>query len=382
MSQWLDRVKFGDGHDGSPSALSGVINTYSASTGTVSESILTTTLSAADGDVIFIHQTQGTGAGQWELNQVSHDNGGNLSLYYPLAYTYGTGAQAVKVPQYTGGTIAGNLSCTAWDGTKGGVLFLMANSKVTLTGTINVNGADALRVDYGSRGTRPAGGGFRGGHVDIENDDGRGTGQQGETYSGDGVNVRNTPNNGGGCGADYDDGGAENWAGAGAGYATSGGNSSNGGYHQAYGGTSYGLANLTVIHLGSAGGGNCGGSSGYKNTGANGAGIVIIYAPDFDCSAGYIYHKGGGGCPTGQDKAGGSGSGGSFLGKFITANLGDNRIIGTGGPAQTGDQVTGGYGSDGRNHVDYGISITGTTLPALDSTNNANIKLAIYGGMI
>jgi len=98
MSQWLDYVKFGSGKNGSP-AVSGVINTYATCTGTATQLSLTTALSASAGNVILIHQSQGTGAGQWEINYVLADAGATLTLAYPLAYTYGTGAQ---LPQPTG----------------------------------------------------------------------------------------------------------------------------------------------------------------------------------------------------------------------------------------------------------------------------------------
>ena len=71
MSQFIG---FGNGHDGSP-AVSGTKNTYASCTGTATQSSLTTALSASDGDVILIHQTYRTGAGQWELNQVKADAG-------------------------------------------------------------------------------------------------------------------------------------------------------------------------------------------------------------------------------------------------------------------------------------------------------------------
>ena len=56
MAQWLDRVKFGSGKNGSP-AVSGVINTYATCTGTATQSSLTTVLSAVADDVILIHQS-------------------------------------------------------------------------------------------------------------------------------------------------------------------------------------------------------------------------------------------------------------------------------------------------------------------------------------
>ena len=112
MAQIISFSKFGSGKNGSP-AVSGTINTYASCTGTATQTSLTTTLAASGGDIILIHQSQGTEVGQWELNYVLADVGATLTLGLPLAYTYGTGAQAVLVPQYTGGTLSGAVTGTA-----------------------------------------------------------------------------------------------------------------------------------------------------------------------------------------------------------------------------------------------------------------------------
>lgn len=383
MSQLLPYNKFGNGKNGDPSAASGVINTYATMTATAGSQTVTTNLSVDVGDVILLIQCQGTGAGNWELVTVKTTGSGQFTSGENLVYSFTTGAQAVKVPQYLGGTISNNLACNAWGGSTGGIVVLMSKGSLSLTGNIVVDGADAYDNNYANRTRRPSGGGFRGGKVDIENDDGGGTGQQGESYNRDGLYIKSTANDGGGSGADFNDPGAENWAGGGGAYGTNGGASSNAGEHQADGGTSYGTIDLTSIFFGSAGGGNTGNTAGGKNTGGNGAGIVMIFAKHFDCSAGYILCRGGLGKQSGStNKPGGSGAGGSVLIVCQTAVLGTNRILATGGAAQTADSVTGGAGGDGRIRVNYLISVSGTTNPTLSSAQDTNLKSTIYGGIL
>ena len=56
-------IGYGDGHDGSPNAISGTVNTYASCTGTATQTVLTTALSAVNNDIIFISQTSGTNEG-------------------------------------------------------------------------------------------------------------------------------------------------------------------------------------------------------------------------------------------------------------------------------------------------------------------------------
>jgi hypothetical protein len=127
MSQWLDYVKFGNGHDGSP-AVSGTINSYAAVTGTAGSTTVTTALSVAVGDLVLLQQSQhASNAGKWELVYVVATGSGSFTAAEALDNTYATAAQAVLVPQYTGGTLSGAVTGTAWNGSVGGIIALMAN---------------------------------------------------------------------------------------------------------------------------------------------------------------------------------------------------------------------------------------------------------------
>lgn len=365
MTHWLDRVKFGNGHDGSP-AVSGTINSYAACTGTATQTSLTTALAANAGDVILIHQSQGTGAGQWEINYVLADAGATLTLAYPLAYSYGTGAQAVLVPQYTGGTLSGAVTATAWGGSYGGIIALMSNGALTISGSLSVNGV-------GHRGGAP-------GVNTYPN-----YAYQGESYIGVGVQSINANGTAGG-------GGKRDRGLDGAGGGGGGGNGTVGikgvdvqGTGGLGGGTA-GLANLTIMVFGGGGGGNGIGARGTKVflTGGKGGGIILIIAKTLSIS-GSVISQGANGGNAGLDQAGsGAGGGGSILIKCQSATLGTNIVTANGGIGGTGSGLSGsgGNGGVGRIHIDYYSSYTGTTTPTIDASQDTNLKPTVYTGMI
>lgn len=354
MAQWLDRIKYGSGKNGSP-AVSGTINTYAACTGTATQTSLTTALAASAGDCILIHQSQGTGAGQWELNYVLADAGATLTLAYPLAYTYGTGAQAVLVPQYTGGTLSGAVTGTAWNGTVGGIIALMSNGDLNLSGSVSAYGI-----------------GFRGGNGNS----GQNQATSGEGYLGAGSATTNANGVSGG-GSVGDD-----CFGAAGGYGTAGGT---GAYKQngTSGGTN-GIADLTTLFFGGAGGGAADFSGTAGGRGGDSGGIVLIFAKNITIT-GTINVNGKSGNVSGDTSltAGGGAAGGSCLIKCQTANLGSNKITSTGGVAVNAfDGRMSAAGGVGRIHIDYADSYTGTTTPTIDAAQVTTLKSQIYGSMI
>src|SRR5262249_51480503 len=88
------------------------------------------------------HQSQGQGAGTWELNSVVGLAGTTATVSSPLRYAYGAGAQAVVVPQYAGVTLPATATLTAppWNGTTGGILALASSGPVTVGGAITMTG--------------------------------------------------------------------------------------------------------------------------------------------------------------------------------------------------------------------------------------------------
>jgi hypothetical protein len=364
MAQWLDRIKFGNGHDGSP-AVSGTINSYATCTGTVTQTSLTTTLSASAGDVILIHQSQGTGAGQWEINYVLADAGATLTLAYPLAYTYGTGAQVVLVPQYTGGTLSGAVTGTSWNGSVGGIIALMSNGDLTVSGTLSVN----------YLGFRGASGVGVGSGID---------GKQGEGYGSSTYNATSyNYNYNGGGGGDYQINQAGGGGGGGNGTAGSTApNSTNA--IEGIGGIAAGNADLTSIVFGGGGGSACTGNdgNGQSGPGGTGGGAIFIFGKNITVSgsitsngsngSGQIYASGGSG----------GGAGGSIIIKCQGATIGTNKILASAGAGGTTGQGYGGDGAVGRIHVDYSDTVSGTTTPTLDSTQDTTLKVQPFGGMI
>lgn len=342
MAQWLN---WGKGTSGSPNSISGTINTYATCTGTAGQTSLTTALSASAGDQILIHQTQGTGAGNWEICEVVSDAGATLNLKTALVNSYGTGAQAVLIPQYTGGDISGAVTGTAWNGSVGGIIALISNGDLTISGSV----------------TAP--GGFRGG---VGSTTSGATGTQGEGYTGTGTTngAENTSGGGGG----YTPGTGAPGMGGGGGHTTNGGRSAYNanGSVSGYGGTSCGTAALTTIFLGGGGGGPVMPDTLYS--GKNGSGIVFIFAKNFILS-GTISCNG----ISATADFGGSGAGGSCLIKCQTATLGTNRITASGG---TNFQGFTNQGSVGRIRCDYFTSVSGTTTPTLSSAQDTTLNVA------
>lgn len=224
----------------------------------------------AAGQLVFLHQTQGAGAGAWEMAQVLSIRGAQLTLTRPLTNTYSSlganRAQAVVMPQYTTVTIAGGtLTAPAWDGATGGILAFVAAGAVSVLG--GCRGRDQ-RVGNGARG-----------HARVSSLDR--AGEQGEGAAGFGVQSTADNSNGGGGGGGT---GCDCcWAGAGGGggHAAVGGGGSNGGVvcqPGGAGGAAVGSAAQTTMFFGGAGANGGADEDGYGSPGANGGGIVYVAA--------------------------------------------------------------------------------------------------------
>jgi hypothetical protein len=362
MAQFLT---WGNAHDGSP-AVTGTINTYATCTGTSGQSSLTTALSAGLGDMILIHQTYGTGAGQWELNHVLADAGATLTLGLPLAYTYGTGAQAVLVPQYTGGTLSGTVTATAWNGSVGGITALVCSGDLTISGTVGASSA-----------------GSRGGTGDTA---GNTFSYCGDSYAKNMAKQQEANGTGGGGGYNGGGGGGEG-AGGGGGHSTAG----NDGYglanRRGLAGSTIGVGELTSAFFGGGGGAGGGGTAGAGKAGGAGGGFVLVVSRGVTISGTVTANGANGtnGTKVGIDylESGGGGAGGSVLVKSQIAVLGTSKITVNAGAGGTGvDNHNGGAGGVGRIRCDYYNSVSGSTNPTLSSAQDTNLKSPIYGGML
>jgi len=335
-------INFGGGGDGNVT-LSGTDSPIdSACNGTAGATSLSATNgSFAAGQMIFIHQTQGTGNTQWEVNYIVSYSAGTITTLNNLDYTYASGAQVLVVKQYS--SISGSLTAKSWNGSVGGIIALACTGQALLDGTFNLAG----------KGFRGAGGGS------TQQQTGRqGEGTAGATYT------RTTSANGNGGGGGLGGGGDASMpasGGAGGGNGATGSNSTgvNGGT-PATGGSAVGSADLTTMSLGGAGG-----EGGTRNNTSTdnavegfGGGMFILFARIITVTGSVSLN--GGNATRGDSPYGeGGGAGGSALLKGQRITLGTNQITALGGAQEGG----GGDGAVGRTRIEA-CSRTGSTNPA------------------
>lgn len=407
------------GKDGAfvATAANTVVNAYTTLTGAAAAGATTITVASAAGitagDVLLVYQAQGAtistvnsnaygavtalgNAGRYEFVSVAAVSGTTITLgtvcdATPLRFSYSSGAQVVRVPQYSSLTVNAGASIVpnAWNGSTGGVVAAIVDGTATINGNIN---ADAR--------------GFRGGILEnnttaagtdvtdyVANADTAGA-EKGESIAGstatyDGLGGRynrGAPANGGGGGNSHNAGGggganggsALGWNGQGVpdtsvagwvtawnidGTLTSTTNSPGGGR----GGYTYAASNqnaLTVApgtaswggnqrrergglggrplannpstvgdtRLFFGGGGGAGdGNNGAPSSGANGGGLVILLA-NAVAGGGSLQANGGSAGPTTpghNDAPGGGGGGGSVV--LVAPSAGALTISATGG---------------------------------------------------
>jgi hypothetical protein len=366
ISRVISGSPWGDGADGS-ATISTDPNTRATITGTATQNTGTAGSTAfANGDLVILHQTQGTGAGQWEVNRVS-SGGGTTSLTFQVAhqYTYGTGAQIIKVPRYTTATVSAH-SVTAWGGTTGGVEVICAKSNITVSGALS---AASL--------------GFRGG---VGNATNNANAQQGESPTGIGANSTSANGFGGGGGNNGEDGGKFE-GGGGGGFITAGtaGTSNDSAPFNPGGsaGGSGGSTDLTTIFFGGAGGaaGNKGASG---NTGANSGGIIILISKSITVSGSAASNGGNGLNAAGYSGGSGAGAGGSCLLVCDSASIGTNLVTAIGGTGGTGANGTGtgGNGGSGSIAIHHKGTVTGTTNPTFTDVTDATLVEAVGGAFL
>jgi len=343
---------FGNGSDGAYTVSINTTDTPidSACTGTAAASTLSATnASFAVGQLIMIHQTQGTGAGKWERRTVNGYTAGTITLDAVLSNSYTTGAQVLVFKQYTNVTINSGITLTAkaWNGTVGGILGFVASGTITGTGTISGTGK-----------------GFRGGTAGATTN-----ALQGEGTPGLGANELTAANgNGGGAGSDYQSGSG---GGGGNGVAgVNGGGSSSWGY----GGSVVGTTDLTTMLMGGGGGGaRVGGGHAPDPGNAGGAGGAIIFISGTTITITGSIISGGVVGATSWETGGGGGAGGSILIKAQTATLGSALITAPGAAGGVGNTNSGGAGGAGRINLDYYTSYTGTTTPTINVINDQGL---------
>jgi hypothetical protein len=241
------------------------------------------------GQEVLIHQTQGTGAGNYEFGKIASIGSGTLTLQTNLTNTYTQGgnsrAQVIWVPQYTNVTVqsGGTLSAPAWDGSVGGILVFRA------TGNLSINGS----IDMGGRG-------FRGGSGAPDDSAWTGEGSGSPSLQ----NTSNPPGNGGGTAHVSCAGGGNGTPGQSGGEGTVG--------------DADGNPTLTLMVMGGGGGGGAVNPTSYgAGRGGSGGGIIVFSVKALTLN-GYIYNRGASGesvPPSGRSGCGGAG--GSIYGNRI-----------------------------------------------------------------
>jgi len=362
---------FGNGADGDYNSSTIPTMTYRSCSGSASSTTLTLTSAGfSNGDLILIHQTRGTGAGQWEINYIVSGGGTtSLTLLQPLQYTYtdsgASQAQAVKIPQYTNVTVPSGATWTlpAWNGDTGGILVLAARGTLTVSGTITGSGK-----------------GFVGGDQDIQNYGGNNLSRTGESNLGDKIHQQAGYGIAGGAGYATSSNGADYGGGGGGGYGTAGSNAGSGGGPGGGGGTA-GSADLTSLFFG--GGGGAGASYIVQGQmGGSGGGVVIFFAKSLSIT-GAISVNGNNGTVSvqgGTSNGGGGGAGGSVLIVSSIATLSSSVITATGGSGV--GSPSGGNGGVGRIALHYSSTYSGSTNPTLYANQDTTLVESVGGSFL
>ena len=357
---------FGDGSGGDatissdPNTRATITASASGNTATLGSAIL------SNGDVFMAHQTQGSGAGTWEINKVV-SGGGTTSVVCMKNFvnTFGTGAQAIKIPMYSTATISSYIP-TPWNGSVGGIDVICGSVAITGSGTITLTG----KGFDGGNGASPDGA----------------TAYQGESTTGAGGQA--TTQNGMGGGGSKKMAGDYCSGGGGGGHAAAGtigvdGTGGNGASLQGAAGGSGGSADLVTLVFGGAGGG-CAAGSGSGAAGGNSGGIMILVGKAVTLSDATINILGAAGATGGASSGGaGGGAGGAGLIMCQTATLGTNKFVatqGAAGAAGGANHGAGGAGSVGRIAVHHSGTVTGTTTPTFTDVSDPTLK-EITSGM-
>ncbi len=326
----------------------------------------------AAGDEVLVINLRGTATafanvGRWETGLVASVSGTTVRLVAPLTGTFGAtsngdlAGQVIvlqRVPQYTRVIVrnGGRLTTGAFDGTRGGVLWLKASERVT------VEAGGAIDTDArGFRGGAAGGGdgtGGRGGECyALAGGNGGATTQVGQPGAGNGDGAA-TPGpagrcagGGGGDGTGNSDDGAGGGGGGGHG---GGGGGGGGGSGCGADGSAGGLGGTTGIAAGGGGASTCnpgdssrGGNGGNAGAAGGTATSNSTPAPPYLAGAagtGATSGQGGGGT-TGTYYGGGGGGGGGLVGDSAFGVI----VLGSGGAGGGGSAFAtpGGAGGAG-----------------------------------
>lgn len=323
------------------------------------------------GDEVLILGVTGPSAGTYETAVVLQSGSESITLKSPLVNDYsGTGGAVsiTRVPHFTTVTVAsgGVLTTGSWDGTKGGVLVFRAD-------TVTVQPGGKIVAD---------GIGYRGFPTNLYQCGKQFAGKAGESYPGWTQPAQTVANGSGGGGGGHVCGQNDKAGGGGGGHATVGGTGATYGCQPGgQGGGVVGLADLSKMYFGGAGGQGAadedGGAPGY---GGKGGGMVYVLAETIT-NQGAISANGGtggngcngcGGCGGGGCgmSGGGGGAGGSIYLSATTLNTtgGTMAVGGAAGGGSNGCGTGGASGGLGRIRLDAQSLVGAESISAYKST--------------
>lgn len=353
----MQYLHFGSGADG-PATLSGTdAPTDSSCSGTSgTTSLSATNPSFADGKVILIHQTRGTGAGSWELNIIESYSAGTITTEFDLVNTYtdsgASQAQVIQLPEYASVTVTGTFTAKAWDGDVGGIIAFLCSGDVDVSGTVTATGK-GFRGGTGGANAGEAGEGTAGAATTQTAANGSGGGGGGKGP--DAGHIEGGHGGGGGNGDTASSGSGKNTATPGTGGSASG---------SADGST------LTFGGGGGAGGGSFSGAD-HGTNGARGGGMIFIWAGGTITVTGTM--EANGDSATGNANSAGCGAGGgggSIYLESVQGIYGTNKVTATPGTGGTSTGAFNGAGAPGANGriVLRACNITGTTNPGANES--------------
>ena len=402
-------------HPRKSTAISGIINQYAAVLdiqGT-KDLLVQDNVGFNPGDKILLIQMQGAdinesstssygtitdyqGAGLYEFGRIDTIVNNHIQLKAHLLNSYSTegNVQIVRVPEYEDVSINGQLTCSEWNGTTGGILVFSASGVVKLNAPIDVSNK-----------------GFRGGIVGDQrglvpryvNDyvgplDAELYGMKGEGIAGYGIEDmvagRGAPANGGGGGSNHNaggGGGANSGCGGNGGYSYRNQRYQIGSLHQAQGLGGYSITpERQRLFLGGGGGGGHSNFSpltqgSFGTNGGNGGGVVLIEATTIISNGYDISADGASADGAAADGAGGGGAGGSIL--LAVEQFDDPLSVsatgGNGGNTfdtlERADIGTGGGGGGGSVYVIGGIVPHNLSVSLQGGMNGVTINNSAYG---
>ncbi|MAO82670.1 MAG: hypothetical protein CMH50_02110, partial [Myxococcales bacterium] len=296
------------------------------------------------GDEVLLINLQGDtenheNVGNYEIKEIARINYGQNTIFFTtnLSRVYGatdsnedlTGQKIMlqRVPRYRSLRVDGTMTADPWDGTKGGVFFVKVLGDADIRGTVDMEGKGYRHNNQGS------GEGYRGLLGAVE-----------ETLSGGGGGRTGSPG--------HHNNQRRAYCGGGGSYGTEGTqNCAEGGSIMFDGrpGVTYGEANLSQWHFGSAGGQAystyrpcCWRNDSWSRGGGNGGGQIVLWASGLSIR-GEVRSRGRGDV---------GGSGGMIFLRARSMNVGNDRV----------DARGNGSGGLGRIRLDF-FGLSGTTRP-------------------